>query len=219
MNELINRLHLMDCMEYMKGLPDKYFDAVVTDPPWNMNYFSDDNKSWDDYCKWLKIHINEFERIADNIVIFQSSKAIPFVSHLFTDYESMVVIKNFSQMTPQKLPNCYDIVFLKYKNGYKGNGRNWFLSNTAGMLKQRTEHPTPRAEDVMEYILSMFDWHKIYDPFLGSGTTAIACYETGKEFYGTEIEEKYYNIAVERIEKVTAQGKLFAPQYGRKNFT
>ena len=92
------------------------------------------------------MHIIEFERISDNIVIFQSSKAIPFVSHLFIGYESMVVIKNFSQMTPKRLPNCYDIVFLKYKNGYKGNGRNWFLSNTAGMLKQRTGHPTPRRE-------------------------------------------------------------------------
>ena len=45
MKELMNRLNLMDCMEYMKSIPDKYFDAVVTDPPWNMNYFTDDNKS------------------------------------------------------------------------------------------------------------------------------------------------------------------------------
>ena len=111
MNDLMNRLNLMDCMEYMNKVPDKYFDAVVTDPPWNMNYFSDDNMSWDDYCKWLKIHIDEFERISDNIVIFQSSKAIPFVAHLFAEFESMVVIKNFSQMTPKRLPNCYDIVF------------------------------------------------------------------------------------------------------------
>jgi len=178
--------------------PDK-IDAVITDPPWNMGYFENDEKTWQEYAKWLDKYKSNFELICETIIIFQSSKAIPFVSHLFDDYEPFVSIKNFSQMTKHKMPNCFDIVFMKYKK-YLSNGRNWFIANTAGMKKERVAHPTQRTLDVMEYIIKMFDCDTILDPFMGSGTTGVACVKLNRNFIGIEKEKKYYDIAVKRIQ-------------------
>lgn len=52
---------------------------------------------------------------------------------------------------------------------------------------------------------------KILDPFMGSGTTGVACVNLGRKFIGIEIEPKYFDIACERIDKATRQGKLFDP--------
>ena len=49
----------------------------------------------------------------------------------------------------------------------------------------------------------------ILDPFMGSGTTGVACMNLGRKFIGIEIEEKYFEIACERIRAAQAQGRLF----------
>lgn len=202
-------LHLGDCLEVMRSMPDKSVDAVITDPPWNMGYFEDDKKSWKDYSDWLKVVTCECERISGgNVWMFQSTKAIPFVSSLFEGWEVFASVKNFSQMTPKRVPNAWDIAYFKYSGGYKGNGRNWFLANTAGMLKERTGHPTPRSLDVMTYIVNMFDWQTVIDPFMGSGTTGVACVQTGRNFIGIEIDPTYFAIAEKRIAEAQLQPRL-----------
>jgi site-specific DNA-methyltransferase (adenine-specific) len=52
----------------------------------------------------------------------------------------------------------------------------------------------------------------VLDPFMGSGTTGVACAQIGRKFIGIEIEPKYFDIACRRIEQAYAQGKLFEPQ-------
>ena len=200
-------LYLGDCREILPTLPR--VDAVVTDPPWNMGYFQDDQKAWPEYRIWLESIKRKAELFADGQVWFLSTKAIPYVAECFAGYSAFASVKNFSQMTPKSLPNCWDIAFLK-STQYKGNGRNWFLCNTAGMLADRTEHPTPRTLDVMEYVVGMHEWPVVADLFMGSGTTGVACAKLGRKFIGIEIEAKYFDIACERIAAAYAQGRLFA---------
>jgi len=194
----LGKLYHGDCLEIMPELEP--VDLVLTDPPWNMGYFKGDKDEWSQYCeklkKWVKISL-----IGKNQIIFQSSKSISHTSSIFEGWMPFIAVKNFSQMNPKHLPNCFDIAYIRNNEFYKGNGRNWFLSNTAGMLRQRNEHPTPRAEDVMMYLLDIFDAQKICDPFLGSGTTAIACERLKRKWIGIEIEEKYCEIAAKRIEE------------------
>ena len=214
MNKLDNlqnkvELHLGDCLDVMRGMADKSVDAVITDPPWNMNYFENDDKSWEEYIEWLKTVKEECERVSRcGVFIFQSTKAVPYTSHLFEGYMPFAAVKNFSQMTPKKLPNCWDIAFYKVSEGYLGNGRNWFLCNTAGMLSERTGHPTPRSLDVMKYITQMFSWQSILDPFMGSGTTGVACVQMGRNFIGIEIDPTYFAIAERRIQEAQLQPRL-----------
>lgn len=70
-------------------------------------------------------------------------------------------------------------------------------------------HPTQKPTRLMEWSL-----HKTtgpcFDPFMGSGTTGVACANLGRKFIGIEIERKYFDIACERIEATYAQGRLFA---------
>ena len=72
-------------------------------------------------------------------------------------------------------------------------------------------HPTQKPVALMGWCISKLDNPQvILDPFMGSGTTGVACANLGRKFIGIEIEPKYFDIACERIEAAYAQGRLFA---------
>ena len=70
-------------------------------------------------------------------------------------------------------------------------------------------HPHQKATEVMEWCLGFIKSQTVIDPFMGSGTTGVACANLGRKFIGIEIERKYFDIACERIEAAYAQGRLF----------
>lgn len=74
------------------------------------------------------------------------------------------------------------------------------------------EHPTQKPVGVMSWCLQHLpdDAQIILDPFMGSGTTGVACAQLGRKFIGIEREQKYFDIACKRIEAAYAQGRLFA---------
>ena len=88
----------------------------------------------------------------------------------------------------------------------------------AGMMqenmakKEIREHPTQKPVPVMEWAISQApaDIVTVCDPFMGSGTTGVACANLGKAFTGIERERKYFDIACERIARAQAQERLFA---------
>ncbi len=200
-------LYLAECQDVFSIL--EKVDSVVTDPPWNCNFFGpDDDAPWPEYAKWLQGILTECEKLAEGQAWFLSTKSIPHVSHLFDGYRPFASVKNFSQMSPKSLPNCWDIAFIKATK-YLGGGRNWYVCNTAGMLAERTGHPTPRSLDVMKYVCGLCDWQTILDPFMGSGTTGVAAVQMGRKFIGIEREAKYFDIACKRIEDAQRQGDMF----------
>lgn len=72
------------------------------------------------------------------------------------------------------------------------------------------DHPTQKPVLVLEELLKGTDSEVICDPFMGSGTTGVACMNLGRKFIGIEIEPKYFDIACERIENAQRQERLFA---------
>jgi DNA modification methylase len=84
-----------------------------------------------------------------------------------------------------------------------------------GMIRrgqeERNEHPTQKPLGVMQWCIEQVpaDAQTILDPFMGSGTTGVACAQLGRKFIGIEIEPKYFDIACKRIEAAYAQGRLF----------
>ena len=218
-------LYLGDCLDVMPTLGK--VDAVVTDPPWNMDYFADDAKTWNEYAEWLGALNDKYLEIsAGPVFVFLSSKSIPYVSHKFQGWQPFAAVKNFSQMSASKdtIPNAFDIGFALMRGRYSGNGRNWWLCNTAGMLADRTGHPTPRTLDCMIKCLEIcdagpvsdqpnFDGYQpsdqVLDPFMGSGTTGVACVKLGRRFIGIEIDEGYFDIARRRIEEAYRQPDFF----------
>lgn len=73
-------------------------------------------------------------------------------------------------------------------------------------------HPTQKPLALIEWCLDLAPKNTtvVLDPFMGSGTTGVACANMGKTFYGIEREPKYFDIACKRIEAAHAQGRLFA---------
>ena len=72
-------------------------------------------------------------------------------------------------------------------------------------------HPTQKPLELMAWCIWLCkDAQTVIDPFMGSGTTGVACANLGRKFIGIEIERKYFDIACERIAAAYAQGRLFA---------
>lgn len=70
-------------------------------------------------------------------------------------------------------------------------------------------HPTQKPVAVMEWTLG-FTAGAVCDPFMGSGTTGVACMNLGRSFVGVEINPDYFDIACRRIEDAQRQERLFA---------
>lgn len=87
-------------------------------------------------------------------------------------------------------------------NGAKG-GRMydwWNVNQIKNVSKEKTKHPCQMPLEIMKNIISTISEEKtIFDPFMGSGTTAMACIELGYDFIGCEINKEYYDIAKARI--------------------
>jgi len=97
----------------------------------------------------------------------------------------------------------------------------WFEKSvkSASLEKQlqSAAHPTQKPLDLMVWSMSFApDAQTVLDPFMGSGTTGVACAQLGKSFTGIERERKYFDIACERISRAQAQGTLLPPEPPRE---
>ena len=81
-----------------------------------------------------------------------------------------------------------------------------------GILGKREDrvHPTQKPVDVMRWAVEQTKRMTILDPFMGSGTTGVACVQLDRKFIGIELDEDYFNIACERIAEAYKQPKLFS---------
>ena len=84
--------------------------------------------------------------------------------------------------------------------------------NSAGDADRGIDHPTPKPLWLMaDAVDALTDPGEIViDPFMGSGTTGVACIHLGRRFIGIEIDRRYFDIACERIDQAQRQGRMFA---------
>ena len=85
------------------------------------------------------------------------------------------------------------------------------MGNVAGVFGENVGHPCPRPIDTMKCLaqLAAAEGDLVLDPFMGSGTTGVACVRTGRKFIGIEIEPRYFDIACRRIEEAWGVGTLY----------
>lgn len=83
----------------------------------------------------------------------------------------------------------------KLPNDYK------YLPDCVNHAKSKIDHPCPKPERLMDWLVAGSKAEHILDPFMGSGTTGIACIKAGKRFIGIEQDQKYFDIACKRIER------------------
>lgn len=199
-----------DCREILPELEAGSVDLVLTDPPYGINY---KNASWsdrpEDYERLMNFLVQELKRVCHGwIFIFQAMLNVPRFHEWFpSEYRIFAAIKNFAQVTPTRIRHSWDPVVM-WCNGDKGKpqkgvvSRDYHVGNTASIVSGgHSSHPCPRPLDTIKYIVRIAseDHMLIIDPFMGSGTTLRAAKDLGRRAIRIEIEERYCEIAAERL--------------------
>ena len=91
-----------------------------------------------------------------------------------------------------------------------------FDKNRVALLLEGASHPTQKPIEIMEWSVLQLDAQTILDPFMGSGTTLVACAKLGRKGIGIEIDPDYFDIACERVRKAYDQPDMFIPQPSEK---
>lgn len=212
----LNKIHCMDCLEGMKQLPDNSVDLIVTDPPYNLNKnFENDNLSEKEFINFLTPIFNEMARMIKPkhsiIIFFDAGQKLPlFWKCLFKSKLNFQKGCNFYKPNDCSMPHNRILrtseVFYVCSKTPKLNheGEKYIhdcLSANYGHIEKDWYHPTAKNIKVIREIIkshSLKSW-VVLDPFMGSGTTAVACKQLGRNFIGYEISQEYVDIANKRL--------------------
>jgi DNA modification methylase len=190
-----------DCLEILPQLPSGSVDAVVTDPPYGIGLAGNPirqkfkRQAWDD------------APAADEAIQMCLAKA------------TQVVIwgGNYFRLPPskgwfiwdKKQPEKFTLAMAEMAWTNMNRPAKMFRKHPASYEKF---HPTQKPVDLMEWCISYIAGETILDPFMGSGTTGVACVKTSRKFIGIEIDEGYFNIARDRIAKaIKDKSELLIP--------
>ena len=219
--QYINTIQNMDCLKMMKQLPDNCIDCIVTDPPYNAGReYANDNLTEIEYYNFSNKWLSECKRITkDNLIVIIGVK-----------YQKPITMWLFNNMN-----YCWEFIWWKSNGMLNGKATFskfekvlWFSKNQGTYFRQKPEytdvwnipitiktnnngHPTPKCIKGIIKIIKLLSKSNdiIFDPFLGSGTTAIACLETERRYIGCELDKGYFDIAQKRIDDYNKQLKLF----------
>jgi site-specific DNA-methyltransferase (adenine-specific) len=219
-------LYMGDCRDLLPTLGS--VGAVVTDPPYGIGFkyesHIDDRES---YPGFIWPIIEEAERHVEPggpVFVWQAQEWMPRFGELFPrPWRVLIAAKNFVQMRAVAMQHAYEPVVVWWVPGEKpwrspaGStfaNRDWYVADSASAVSDVTrlakQHPCPRQDDVCEFIIS--NWVKpesiALDPFMGSGTTGVACLRLGRSFIGIEKEPRYFDLACRRMEGAQRQSDL-----------
>ena len=225
----INKIHNMDCLEGLRMLPDKSIDLVVTDPPYDIQtsgagIYKQADKQYVKELNFMKDGfspevLDELCRVLKkiNIYIFCSQKQIiPLLDYFVKGKKCNYNLLTWHKTNP--VPACGNkyltdtefILFFREK-GVKIYGNfnskfTYYVTPLNQRDKKRYKHPTVKPLEMIQnfVINSSLEDMIVLDPFMGSGTTAVACIKTDRKYIGFELSEEYCKIAEKRISETTS---------------
>ena len=199
-SELVGRVHVCDCLEFMRGLPDGCVDAVVTDPPYGVGLKYAEGTPPDN--EWPAETITECLRVASGpVFVFGAAppkhlaRAIalqPDRCYVWSPRFTLAQTRSsgsFWRWHPiwaWRLPNDTGLAFDMLTDPC--DGHNWW------------NHPATKPESLMTRLVNATQG-VVLDPFLGSGTTAVVCERLGRRWIGCEINPTYAALAEKRIQR------------------
>lgn len=219
-----------DCSEVLKTLETNSVDAFVTDPPYGIGKIYEGKKEKastpEQYWEWLGPIYNEGMRCLKPggfFAIWQSCQYMRYFWDWFgNDIRIYCAAKNFTQLRKIPINYGYDPVVMFYKTGAEPlrpekprRNIDYFVANTAAMVSDTSrperQHPYPRPIDQVREIIQNFvvPGGVVLDPFVGSGTTAIACVLEARSCIGIEIEPKYLEIINTRLLSLQKDSSLY----------
>lgn len=212
-----------DCREILPRIGP--VDVVVTDPPYNagLDYGqgTNDARGWPEYIEWLVEIINRCEQAATGpVFVFVSVNGLLSLAVAKRPRHVCVWAKPMS-FSPRQggspfLPHWEPCAVFGRVHGEGGRVPDYSLAdvwhhNTA----RRNGHPCPKPLSLLLGILGRVPGEVVLDPFMGSGTTLVAAKRLGRQAIGIEIEERYCEIAVQRLAQEVLPLDLPAPRKER----
>lgn len=216
----MNVAYNIDCMEYMKTLPDNAFDLAIVDPPYGIGENGSKNKSRGNLAKATDYkafagndesappaeYFIELQRVSKNQIIFGANH---FISRI--PYDSPCWLVWNKDNGNSDFADC-ELAYTSFKTAVRCFKYKW-----QGMLqenmkyKEKRIHPTQKPVALYEWILQSYakEGDKILDTHLGSGSSRIAAYNMGFDFVGCELDTDYFKAQEQRFENHTRQLNLF----------
>jgi DNA modification methylase len=216
-------LRLGDCLEVMKTIEDNSIDAIITDPPYkvisggqtktanafykgkwknNGKIFKHNEVDFNEnfMCEMFRImkeqsHIYFFTNLLNLnkfLTLFEKSE---FYVHNLLVWEKKPVVNRWY------LKNAEYVIFAKKGKAKSINNKGSKTVHKFDVPKNKV-HPTQKPTDLIEYYInnSTNENDMVLDMFMGSGTTAVACKNTNRNFIGCELDEEFFNVAVARVD-------------------
>lgn len=203
-------LYLGDCMDIMPTLGR--VDAVVTDPPYGIGESNEKNMSRGTLAAPRDYGHYEWDKAPPAQEVIDLMRAISKHQIIFGgNYFHLPPTSCWLVWDKQNGDNDFADCELAWTNLKRAVRRIYWRWN--GMIRKGNdvrEHPTQKPEGVMSWCLTHIPTAQtILDPFMGSGTTGVACVKAGRKFIGIEREPSYFDIACRRIEEAYMQPDMF----------
>ena len=200
------------CLEYMQTLPDKSIELILTDPPYGKKADKGTNGfgaaknrryagGWDGK-RPDKAVFDEMQRVSKNMIIFGANYFAdmlpPSNCWIFWDKKREIKFQNpFADG---------ELIYTTFKKPVKRIvfRQQGFITDS----KDKRYHPTQKPSELVQKLIEMFteEGQTVFDPFIGSGTTAVAAIRAGRKYLGCEIDSEFCDICEQRI-KSEQEGK------------
>lgn len=223
MNNFINKIYNIDARKLIKSLSNIPNLYIISDPPYNQKYHYsgyDDNLKQDEYKGLLYTIFSNKKAVIihypeETINILAQSKLGRCKQVVSWIYNSNTA-KQYRLITWWNYKPDMRKVGQDYKNPNDKRIKKriaegkmarlydwWYINQVKNVSKKNNIHSCPVPLELMERIIKITTNKNdiIYDPFMGSGTTALACIKTGRKFIGSDISKLYCQVANERIKK------------------
>ena len=200
-----SEVHLIDCIEYMKQIPDKYFDLACVDPPYGISINANIGRKkgkrkkhadvkWDNEIPSDE-YFTQLFRVTKNQIIWGGNYfPLPPTKHIIF----------WDKCNPDGLSfSDGELAWTSFDRAI----RKWTMRNTTG----NKIHPTQKPIALYSWIFHNYanTGDKILDTHLGSGSSRIAAHKAGIDFVGCEIDPDYYQAQERRFKDYVSQLRLF----------
>ena len=222
-----------DCLEAMKEFPDKFFDLAVVDPPYGdgsqtVNVEREREREREQYWNRFGGRFDKYkgienrgkvgEEVRKKIISWDYAPNEEYFKELFRVSKNQIIWGgNYFSLPPTRcfliwektnVPENFTMAMAEYAwCSIQGNAK---IFKYSAVGQEGRFHPTQKPIELYQWILSKYakQGDKILDTHLGSGSSRIACYNGGYDFWGYEIDKEYFEKQEERFENHTAQLRM-----------
>lgn len=199
-------IYLGDCREALAVLPQ--CDLILTDPPYGIGFAAQPTR----YQRANGMQARDWDKETPPAWLF-GLMAEKSKNQIIWGGNYYALPPSRGWLAWMKTGNAPSMADLELAWTSMDMNARWFEKSvkSASLEKLDMTHPTQKPIGLMEWCIDFVkDADVVCDPFMGSGTTGVACANLGKRFIGIEIERRYFDLACERIQRAQAQERLFA---------